>query len=95
MLKKSFAGGFEDRVIAIVEGDLEPQGAVVVQFGRSRLVHRVAFVRACEGEEHNDAGVGRGKGSIHDNESQFVTSVIAGSLAAWAGAPDCRPRPRT
>ena len=35
LLKKSFAAGFQDRIVAAVEGQLDLYGTVIFEFGRA------------------------------------------------------------
>ena len=77
LLKKSLATADEDGIVAVVEGEFDLDGAVVLKFGRSVAGDLVALVEAMPSEEDGALGVFELCGGMDDAEGELRPSVVA------------------
>src|SRR6516164_2396361 len=76
LLNNSRATCDEDCVVAIVEGQLDFDGAVILQLGRSVSTNFVSLVKAAPAEKHDAAAIFEFARSIDGAENKFGPAVI-------------------
>src|SRR5262249_4929496 len=77
LVNNSLAARVEGRIVASIEGQLDFDGAIVLQFGRSVAGDLVSLVEPAPSEEDDAAAVSEFHGGIDDAEGELTASVLA------------------